>query len=412
MAIAEQHITKLKSMLQGEVLDDKSSRISYATDASVYYEEPTAVVIPRNLTDVEKLIKYAHENAIPLIPRAAGTSLAGQVVGNGIVVDISKHINQIIKLNAEEKWVKVEPGVILEELNNYLVKYNLFFGPEASTANRCTIGGMVGNNACGLRAVVYGTTRDHILEVSGYLSDGSLVTFGPLLKEAFLKKCELQTLEGAIYRNLKEILSKTDNRSKILENYPDSKLIRRNHGYAIDQLLETDPFTDNGKPINVAKLIAGSEGTLMFISEIKINLVEVPPAEKALLCAHFKSINNALNANIIALKHKVRAVELMDDIVLNASKNNIEQLKNRFFVEGDPKALLMIEMAFHSRQELEEAIGKLIIDLKSSKQGYHYPVLYGSDTNKAWNLRKAGLGIMSNIAGDTKSLSADNAHEK
>ena len=398
------HISYIKNSIKGEVLTDTLTKTIYATDASVYSEKPAAVVIPKEVCDIEKVITYATYNNLPLIPRAAGTSLAGQVVGSGIVVDISKHLTKITELNANEKWVKVQPGVILDELNRYLAPHQLFFGPETSTASRCNIGGMVGNNACGLHAVVYGTTRDHLLEVSGYLSNGSYVTFKPLTTDEFEAKCALENLEGDIYRQLKKILSDTNNQQQIIANYPDNRLVRRNHGYALDQLLNTDPFTGNGKKINIAKLIAGSEGTLMFITEIKLNLVDAPPKEKALVCAHFNSINNALKANIIALKHPVTAVELMDDIILNASKNNLEQQKNRFFVKGNPKGLLLIEIAKQTRLQVDDIAQKLIADLKASELGYHFPVLYADDTKKAWELRKAGLGIMANIPGDKKSV--------
>lgn len=399
-----QHISHLKKMLDGEILTDKATKIRYATDASVYYEEPRAVIIPQNNDDIKQIVNYAAEHKLPLIPRTAGTSLAGQVVGDGIVVDISKHFGNIIEVNTYEKWVRVEPGVILDELNRKLDSDKLFFGPETSTANRCMIGGMVGNNACGLHAVVYGTTRDHLLEVSGYLSDGSEVTFKPLLKNEFEQKCDLNSLEGNIYRNIRDILSVKDNRTEIIDNYPEPRLIRRNNGYAIDQLIDTDPFIKNNKPLNISKLIAGSEGTLMFITEIKLNLVDTPPKEKALVCAHFNTINSALKANIIALKHGVTAVELMDDIVLNASKGNIEQQKNRFFVDGDPKAILLIEFACDTKVEIDKFSKAMIDEMQKANLGYHFPILLGNDTKKAWNLRKAGLGIMSNIPGDKKSV--------
>lgn len=398
------HITHLSKLLQGEIRTDNASKIRYATDASVYFEKPAAVIIPQNQSDIEKLVAYAAENKLPLIPRAAGTSLAGQVVGNGLVVDISKHLTSIIELNTEEKWVKIQPGVILDELNRYLEPYQLFFGPETSTANRCMIGGMVGNNACGLHAVVYGTTRDHIIETTGYLSDGSKVTFGPLSGEEFKAKCELNTLEGNIYKQLKEILSDKDNQQAIIENYPEPQLIRRNNGYALDQLLYSEIFSDSDEKINLSKLIAGSEGTLLFITEIKLNLVPAPPKQKALIAAHFNTLDEALRANIIALKHGVTAVELMDDIILEASVSNIEQQKNRFFVNGNPKALLLIEFAKDTIQELEPSANQLIDALKNAALGYHYPILQGADTKKAWNLRKAGLGIMANIPGDAKSV--------
>ncbi len=404
MTILQQQIKDLNTLLKGELHTDEASKIMYATDASVYYEKPFAVVIPENENDIKLLIDFALKNRIPLIPRAAGTSLAGQVVGNGIVVDISKNLTKIGELNSNEKWIKVQPGVILDELNRHLASHHLFFGPEASTANRCTLGGMVGNNACGLHAVVYGTTRDHLLEVTGYLSDGSKVTFKALTKEEFANKCEGDSLENKIYQQLNAILSDTENQKEIEANFPDKKLIRRNNGYALDQLLYNEVFSDGEEKLNIAKLIAGSEGTLLFITELKLNLVSVPPKNKALLCAHFESINDALEANIIALKHKVTAVELMDDIILNASAKNIDQQKNRFFVQGNPKAILLIEFVNEDLKALSPMVENLINELKQLSLGYHYPVLIGDDTKKAWNLRKAGLGIMANIPGDKKSI--------
>jgi FAD/FMN-containing dehydrogenase/Fe-S oxidoreductase len=398
------NISQLEKILDGEILTDKASKIMYATDASIYYEEPHAVIIPKNIDDLNKIVKFASKNKLPLIPRAAGTSLAGQVVGNGVVVDISKHINKIIDINCDEKWVKVQPGVILSELNRYLSEFNLFFGPETSTANRCTLGGMVGNNACGLHAVKYGTTRDHILDITGFLSDGSKVVFKPIFKDEFIEKCKLNTLEGDIYKFLNKILLNKQNITDIINNYPEPRIIRRNNGYALDQLIDTDPFANNKKPLNISKLIAGSEGTLMFITEIKLKLVDIPPKETGLVCVHFNNINSALKANIIALKHNVTAVELMDNIVLEASKNNIEQQKNRFFIKDNPKSVLLIEFTGKTVDEIKNHANRMIEEMQNAKLGYHYPILIGDDTKKAWNLRKAGLGIMSNIPGDKKSI--------
>jgi FAD/FMN-containing dehydrogenase/Fe-S oxidoreductase len=402
--ILQQHSAELSKLIEGEILWDEASRIRYATDASVYFEKPEAIIIPKNPKDVETIVGYAAKHRMPLIPRAAGTSLAGQVVGNGWVVDISKHLNQILELNVNERWVKVQPGVILDELNRFLQPHGLFFGPETSTANRCTLGGMVGNNACGLHAVVYGTTRDHLLEVTGFLSDGSEVTFKPVSETEFEQKCQQTDLEGKIYHQLKTFLENKENQTAIQENYPDRGIVRRNNGYALDQLLYTQPFIKNHVAFNISKLIAGSEGTLLFMSEIKLQLVPLPPKEKALVAAHFHSIIDALKANIIALKHGVTAVELMDDIILNASKDNFEQLRNRFFVQGNPKALLLIEFAKEDVSELALPIQTMIAELQQNQLGYHFPVLKGVDIKKAWELRKAGLGIMSNIPGDTKSV--------
>ena len=183
------HFLQLQKELEGDIYLDDIKKILYSTDASAYQESPLAVTLPRSKNDILKIIQFAKENKIPLIPRTAGTSLAGQVVGSGLVVDCSKYMTQVLELNKEEKWVRVEPGVVLDELNLMLKKHGLYFGPETSTSNRCMMGGMVGNNSCGAHSLVYGSTRDHTLEVKGYLSDGSEVTFSPLPVEEFEAKC-------------------------------------------------------------------------------------------------------------------------------------------------------------------------------------------------------------------------------
>ncbi len=392
----------LKNEIEGELYSDEVTRLLYATDASAYQETPLAIVIPRNVEDLGAIVRFSSETKLPLIPRTAGTSLAGQVVGNGIVVDCSKYLNRILELNTEQQWVRVEPGVVLDELNIEMKKHGLFFAPETSTANRCMIGGMVGNNSCGAHSLVYGNTRDHTLEVSGFLSDGSPVTFTDISAEEFEEKCELPSLEGALYRNIRDMLDNPHNREGIVTEFPDPILERRNTGYAIDIMLGLEPFEKNGAPFNFAKLICGSEGTLMFISEIKLNLVELPPREKGLLVVHLTSVEESLKANIVALNFKPAAIELMDDIILQCTKSSIEHKKNRFCIEGDPGALLCVEFAKNSRKEIDEACTGLIDELKTKGLGYHFPIVYGADIGKVWALRKAGLGLLSNIPGDAK----------
>ncbi len=389
--------------IKGDVYTDKSSRLIYATDASAYRELPLAVVRPKDVDDLKKLIAFANKNKLGLIPRTAGTSLAGQVVGDGIVVDVSKYWTSIIELNTDEKWVRVQPGVILDELNKYLEAYGLFFGPETSTSNRCMMGGMVGNNSCGAHSLIYGSTRDHTISVNTLLSDGSEVEFGPLTKEAFLDKCKLtDSLEGKIYNNLNTVLSNPDNQKNIRNEFPEQSIKRRNTGYAIDLMLETEPFTEHAPPINLSQFIAGSEGTLAFMTEIKLNLVELPPRETALVCVHFENIANALKANLIALKHKPVAIELMDKAIMDLTKKNIEQNRNRFFVEGDPGALLIVEFAEHSGDLLKEKSAAMQAEMQAAGFGYAFPVITGNDIKKVWELRKAGLGILNNMPGDAK----------
>ena len=402
--IPHNKLNELKSAIKGEVFADEYTRLLYATDASAYRQIPQLVVRPADATDLKTLIAFARNLGTSLIPRAAGTSLAGQVVGGGIVVDVSKHFTNIIELNEEEHWIRLQPGIVLDELNKMLEPKGLFFGPETSTSNRCMIGGMVGNNSCGSHSLVYGSTRDHLLEVKALLSDGSEVVFGKLTKPEFENKCGLQTLEGEVYRNIRSILANPENQAEIEAQFPDKSIHRRNTGYAIDLLLNNQPFTETGDEFNFCRLIAGSEGTLCFITEIKLNLVPLPPKEKALVCVHCNSLDEAFRGNIIALRHKPVAIELMDNIILEQTKANISQRKNRFFLQGDPAAVLIIEMAEATREEIDEKAAAVIRELRDAGYGYHYPIVYNQDVNKVWALRKAGLGVLSNLPGDAKPV--------
>lgn len=400
----EAKFIKLGTEIKGNVFTDKASKLMYATDASVYRELPIAVILPHDKEDIKQIINFARQERISIIPRTAGTSLAGQVVGKGIVVDVSKYMSRIIELNETERWVRVEPGVVLDELNIFLSKKNLFFGPETSTANRCMIGGMVGNNACGAHSLIYGNTRDHTLSINTILSDGIEVEFKSFTKEEFSEKCKIESLEGEIYQHINSILSNPKNQKEITSQFPDKSIKRRNTGYALDLLLNSNPFIETAKDFNFCNLLAGSEGTLAFTTEIKLNLIPLPPKEKVLICVHFNSIKEALQGNIIALKHKPGAIELMDKTIMDCTKENLSQKNNRLFIHGDPKAILIIEFADESKEILGTKIADLENELRKAKLGYHFPVIERNDISKVWDLRKAGLGVLSNIPGDAKPV--------
>ncbi len=326
-------------------------------------------------------------------------------MGNGIVADVSKYWTSILELNTKEKWVKVEPGVVLDELNLFLKPHNLFFGPETSTANRCGIGGMLGNNACGLRSLIYGSTRDHTLEVECILSDGSEAVFKQISKDGFKRKLTGSNLESNIYKNIFDCLSLKENIDEITKQFPDKEIKRRNTGYAIDILADSEMFSNGNEKFNFSNLLAGSEGTLAFTTSIKLSLVETPPEHKALICIHLKDVQEALRANIVILEHSPRAIELMDKTIMDLTKKNIEQKKNRFFVNGDPGAILITEFAENNKDDLFAKTGKLIDELKEKGFGYDYPVVSGDNINRVWDLRRAGLGVLSNMAGDAKPVS-------
>ncbi|MEI6086543.1 MAG: FAD-linked oxidase C-terminal domain-containing protein [Bacteroidota bacterium] len=388
----------------GEFYFDTTMRTLYATDASAYREMPLAVAIPKTTRGIKELIRFAANNQTSLIPRTAGTSLAGQVVGNGIIVDVSKHFTKILEINEKEHWVSVQPGVIRDELNMFLKPYGLFFGPETSTANRAMIGGMVGNNSCGSNSIIYRSVREHLLEIKAILSDGSEAVFNELNLDAFHEKCEGTNLEAFIYRNIRSILSNYDNQVEIRKEFPKKSVERRNTGYAIDVLLDSAPFTAGEPNFNFCKLIAGSEGTLAFITEIKLNLIPLPPKEQGLLCVHFNTIDESLRANLIALQYNPSASELIDHYILECTKDNIEQNKNRFFVQGDPGAILVIEFARNTKEEVIEIAKNVEKDMRAAGLGYHFPLLFGADSKKIWTLRKAGLGLLSNLPGDAKAV--------
>ena len=400
----------LRSEFAGDLYYDDSTvhaaqRRVYATDASVYQELPLAVALPRHEADIERLIAFAQKHKITLIPRAAGTSLAGQVVGQGLVVDISKYFNKILEINAGEKWVRVQPGVIRDDLNKYLAPHGLLFGPETSTANRAMIGGMIGNNSCGLHSIIWGSTRDHLLEVKTLLSDGSEVVFSSINRESFLQKLSGKTTasqrEQAIYAGMWGIISNPVDQELIEKNFAKKTVTRRNSGYALDSLTDEK---SGGENINLARLIAGSEGTLCFVTEAKIGLVDLPPAAVGVVCVHTASLAEALHANRVAMRHAPRASELVDKYIMDFTKEHHEYSKNRFFLEGDPAALLLVEFWGETEEEVQKLAADFVADLTLENLGYAHPLLFGADATKAWDIRKAGLGLIRNLPGDTQPV--------
>ena len=395
--------SRLAAALAGDVHTGRAMRLLYATDASEYQEIPVAVVLPKNEDDLRVLIAFAREHRLGLIPRTAGTSLAGQVVGGGIVVDLGRHLNRIVAIDPAARRARVQPGVIRNELNLALQPHGLWFGPETSTANRAMIGGMVGNNSCGSNSIVYGATRDHLVSARGFLSDGSEATFGPLTREAFAAKCAgPDTLETKLYRTVRDLLGDAENRRLIRGHFPRRGVVRRNTGYALDALLDNavfDPGSD--APFNLCRLIAGSEGTLFLGVEFELSCDPLPPPG-ALMCAHFASVTDALRATLLALRHRPAAVELIDRHILACARGNLAQAKNRFFVEGDPGAILVIELRRESRADIEAELAALEGELRAAGLGYAFPVLWGDEGNRVWELRRAGQGVMSTVAGDAK----------
>jgi FAD/FMN-containing dehydrogenase/Fe-S oxidoreductase len=369
-------------------------RTAYSTDASVYQEMPVAVAIPKDAADIRRLITFARGHGLTLVPRTAGTSLAGQVVSHGMIVDVSKYMNAILEVNPEEKWVRVQPGVVRDDLNAWLKPLGLLFGPETSTSSRAMIGGMIGNNSCGLHSRIWGNTRDNLLEVSAILADATELTFGPVDRDTAPQ-------EHRLYTDILSIIEDPANRSAIEKNFPKKTVTRRNSGYALDSLVDQ---LDRSGVINLSSLIAGSEGTLCFVTEAKLKLIDLPPKEVGMVAVHCGSLQEALGANLIAVQAQCAASELVDHVILEQAINNPEQAPNRFFLVGEPNSILMVEFFDDTQEGLRQKCEDLIAALKSAGLGYAFPVLTGNETNSAWNLRKAGLGLLRNIKGDAQPV--------
>ncbi|WP_290700143.1 FAD-binding and (Fe-S)-binding domain-containing protein [Lacinutrix sp.] len=388
----------LEKSLEGQLHYSDLMKRLYATDASVYRMLPLAVAFPKSNNDIKKLITFASKYKTSLIPRTAGTSLAGQCVGTGIVVDVSKYYTKILNINETNKTVTVQPGVVRDELNNYLKPFGLFFGPNTSTSNRCMIGGMVGNNSSGTTSIQYGVTRDKVLELKTILSDGSQAVFKELSKEALQSKTELNTQEGHIYKTILNELSSENTKNEITSNFPKPEIHRRNTGYALDELINTT------EAFNLCKLLTGSEGTLAFTTEITLKLDKLPPSESIMVAAHFKSINACLNAVEPVMQHNLFACEMMDKTILDCTKNNKTQTENRQFIQGDPEAILMCEIKAETLNNAQQQANALIKTIEDTGLSYANISLKNEQIDKANRLRKAGLGLLGNIIGDKKAV--------
>jgi FAD/FMN-containing dehydrogenase/Fe-S oxidoreductase len=368
---------------------------------------PLGVVVPRSRDDLKKIVLHAAKYRVPLIMRGAGTSLAGQVVGHGLAVDL-RNLDKVLAFSAEGRWVRVEPGVVRNHLNDWLAPHRLLFGPETSTANRAMIGGMIGNNSCGMHSVVWGSTRDHLLACKALLADGSEVEFGALSPDEFHKKRELPTLEGGIYRLLHDRLSDPEQRRAILAEYPKASIRRRNTGYAIDLLLRSNVFTPGGADFNMCSLVAGSEGTLCVVTEATLNLVPPLPPSVGCVAMHFNDNIESLRATLVALSYKPTACELFGDFhVRQVTENNKVNdhniiARNSRWIEGSPQSIVVVEFSEPTRRDVEAKAAALTAELQRRNMGYAWPLYVGDDVERIWTLRRAIGGINNSRPGDVK----------
>jgi FAD/FMN-containing dehydrogenase/Fe-S oxidoreductase len=384
---------ELKKRIEGEIRFDRYSRLLYSTDASIYQIEPIGVVVPRDKNDVQATIEIANKLNVTVLPRGGGTSLAGQAVGHSIVIDLSKYMRNVLEVNQEELWCRVQPGLVQDELNAYVRGIGLLFGPDTSTSNRATIGGMIGNNSSGAHSLTYGKTLDHVIELTVLLADGTAVTLKDLSAEEVESKSRTDTIEGRAYREVFRLAQQ--NKSEILARYP--KIMRRVSGYNLDEFVKPQPF-------NLSRMVVGSEGTLATIVEAKMRLVP-KPKWTAMDVIHFNDDIEALECAQMILQTKPYAMESTDKMVLNLARGNIEQSRKLGFVQGTPDSLLMVEYAGESEADVKDQVERLETLRRREKIGYASTLAFKPEEVKAiWGVRKAGLGLLLGIKGDKKPI--------
>ena len=383
----------LRRTIKGEVLDDEYTLGMYSTDASIYQIKPKVVVFPKDEEDVISAVEIASKSGITILPRGAGTSLAGQTVGSSIVLDFSKYMNQIVEINEKEKWVRVQPGMARDDLNAVVAQYGLHFAPDPATSSRANVGGMVGNNSSGTKSIIYGKTVDHVLEVKALLADGTVIHFNEKEKTEIERIKANGGREGEIYNEFHEIIE--SNREEIAKRYP--KVMRRVGGYNLDEFVKTDKW-------NLSKIVCGSEGTLATSLELKLNLESLPKF-KAVCVVHYEVLLEAISSVETMLQFNPSAVEILDKVVIDLSRENLMTKRHCHFIEGNPAAILIVEFYGDTSEDVTQRAEAMIADQKSRNYGYAYPLFPdGSDYDDVWVVRKKGLGLMLGMKGDKKPL--------
>ena len=391
--------------IEGEVRFDTYSKVLYSTDASVWQIEPIGVVIPKHADDVAAIGRVAARNKVPILPRGGATSLSGQTVGHAVHIDFAKYMHQVLEFNAEEQWVRVQPGVVQDQLNNCLRPKGFQLGPDTSSSSRATLGGMTGNNSAGSHSIVYGKMIDHVLEVKTVLADGSEATFGPVEKARLESLSRGESLENRLYREL--LALGAANKDEILARFP--RIIRRVSGYNLDELVANNGsfgagYSSQTGPFNMAKVLVGSEGTLAVVSEAKIRAVPLPK-KKALLLVHFRSLHESVESVEEILQFEPAAVELMDEFILKQAFSKPEFAAEMGFVDRDANVLMAVEFFGDSATELQSKLDGLKGHLERKSIGFSYvPVIDARRQSSIWNTRKQALGLLMSVMGDKKPI--------
>lgn len=396
-------LNELQQCIAGDLRTDQFSRILYSTDASIYKVMPHGVFLPQHEEDVQAAVELAAKFKIPILPRAGGSSLAGQAVNEALILDTSRHLTTILEVNEEERWVRVQPGRVLDELNLHLQAYDLQFGPDPASSNRAGMGGIVSNNSTGSHSILYGMTADHVLEIKGFLSDGSPFHFAPVEDESLPQFLKRAGLEGRIYS---EIAALTRANADIIRR-GTPRHWRRCGGYNLDRFIDSGVSfrLPQDKRFNLANLVCGAEGTLAVITEIKLNLVP-RPQKTALGLAHFKSLQDALTAVPVMLETDPSVIELLDNLAITLCED-VPQYARLLstFIEGQPNCILVTEYYGESDAELKSKIENLSAHLQKNQIDCHMVSAFDDQMQQnVWTVRKVGLGLLMSIKGDHKPI--------
>ena len=372
---------ELRKAIKGEVRFREVDRILYSSDASNYQIKPVGVVIPKTQEDLLLTINIARKSNMSIIPRGGGSGLAGQALGNGLVVDFSKYFNKVKIVDIESKSVLVQPGVNLQTLNNYLDQFGLMFGPDPSSANVATIGGVISNNATGAHSILYGMSGDHVNDANVIMSDGSNFMLN-----------ESQDENNIFFRKLDEFISK--NKKLIVDKFP--RHWRRASGYSLNYLLDNN--------LNPAKLLASSEGTLALATEFNLNLVEKPKI-KGLCLLQFNNLVESLVCIPDILSKNPSAIELMDGLLLELTRSNKSFSKPLSLFKDNTKAALIVEFYGDNLKDVGKKTTDFSNYIKTKKITQDISILIETEEQESiWNLRKAGLGLLMSRRSDFKPI--------
>ncbi len=379
-----------------EVYTDQATRLLYSTDASIYQIMPLAVVVPRHYDDVLATVELCIREGLPMLPRGGGSSLAGQTVGEAVVIDFTKYLDQVIEIDGQRRRVLVQAGTTLDVLNRQLSPYALTIGPDPASSARAAVGGIIGNNATGSHSLVYGHMADHVVSLRSVLADGKETRLGPVAWENVPHQGRGDDIVSDLYRQIPMLIQA--NAQLINDQFP--KYWRRSGGYNIDRIRRQL----EGDHLNLASLLVGSEGTLGITLEAELDLVAIP-SHKILAILHFDDSDTAFRAVPGLLELNPSAIEYIDEVLMRLTRQSPSWSKHLTFVEGEPAAVFVVEFCGEEETYLADRFQALEQHLNHiGYRGALLKIIDSAAQANVWEVRKAGLNLLTSMRGDAKPV--------